>query len=273
MNPLLVAVVVFACVFGAAVFGVRLRSRLPEHHLGEESKDAVRIGMGLVATMAALILGLLVASTKGTYDSEKGAVTQMAAKIIVLDRVLDNYGPEARSVRQELRRAVESAVLRIWPEAGRGDETPVDPGVSWGSSLPKAIQKLIPQDDAQRTFKTQAAGLAADLAEMRWLIFEQAGSSISRPLLIVVIVWLAILFGSIGLFAPSNSTVFGALMLAAFSVSGAIFLIMELDQPFDGLVRISNAPMTQALNHLGAGLPEHLPAVRTNASSMPPRPL
>jgi len=117
--------------------------------------------------------------------------------------------------------------------------------------LPKAIQRLTPQDDAQRAFKVQAAGIASELGQMRWLMFEQAGSSISMPLLLVVIAWLAIIFGSVGLFAPSNATVVASLMLAALSVSGAIFLILELDPPFGGLISIPSKPMTSALSHLG----------------------
>jgi hypothetical protein len=116
--------------------------------------------------------------------------------------------------------------------------------------LPKAIQTLVPQDDAQRAFKTQATAISAELGQMRLLLFEQAGPSISNPLLIVVIVWLTIIFGSVGLFAPSNSTAVAALMLAALSVSGAIFLIVELDQPFGGLIEISSQPMRNVLSHL-----------------------
>lgn len=251
MNSHIVALVVFACVFGAVLLGMRLRAALPERHLSNETKDAVRIAMGLVATMAALILGLLVASAKSSYDTEKSEVTQMAAKIAFLDRVLVNYGPEAaQPARQVLRQAVEGAIVRIWSEA-RSGHGPADPSSAWSEALPKAIQKLSPQDDAQRVFKTQAMAITADLGQMRWLLFEQAGTSISQPLLIVVVLWLAIIFGSVGLFAPWNSTVVIALMLAALSVSGAIFLILELDQPFGGVIQISSASMRNALEHLG----------------------
>jgi hypothetical protein len=249
MNPHLIAALVFGCVFATTLLGMRLRATLPEHHLSTDTKDAVRIGMGLVATMAALILGLLVASAKGSYDTEKSEVTQMAAKIAFLDGVLVNYGPETQPARQVLRQAVEGAIARIWAEAaiGRG---PADPGSVWSEALPKAIQKLAAQDDAQRTFKAQAAALATDLGQMRWLLFEQTGTSLSTPLLVVVVAWLAIIFGSVGLFAPPNPTAIGALMLAALSVAGAIFLILELDQPFGGLIQISNQPMLNALSQL-----------------------
>jgi len=249
MNPYLVAPIVFACIFAATLLGMRLNAALPEHHLNADTKDAVRVGMGLVATMAALILGLLVASAKGSYDTEKSEVTQMAAKIAFLDRVLFNYGSETHPARQVLRQAVEGAIARIWAEATIG-HGPADPGSAWSEALPKAIQKLAPQNDAQSAFKSQAAVVTTDLGQMRWLLFEQTGTSISMPLLIVVVAWLAIIFGSVGLFAPPNPTAIGALMLAALSVAGAIFLILELDQPFGGLIQISNQPMLNALSHL-----------------------
>src|SRR6185503_5998663 len=98
---------VFACVFGAALLGMLLRYVLPEHHFSSDTKDTVKLAMGLVATMAALILGLLVASAKSTYDAESSGVTQMAAKIIFLDRVLANYGDETKEARELFRRTVQ----------------------------------------------------------------------------------------------------------------------------------------------------------------------
>jgi hypothetical protein len=249
MNPFIVGLITFAGVFGAALLGLRLGSALPEHHISKESKDAVRIGMGLVATMAALILGLLIATTNGSYDTKKSEMMEMAAKIAFLDQALANYGPETRDARQMLSRAVEAAMARIWME-DRPQHEAVDPSPIWSAALPKAIQALLPKDDAQRAFKGQAAAITAELAQMRWLLAEQTYASISKPLLIVVIIWLAIIFGSVGLFAPSNTTVVAALMLAALSVSGAIFLILELDRPFGGLIQISSEPMRNVLNHL-----------------------
>ena len=206
--------------------------------------------MGLVGTMAALILGLLVAAAKSAYDTEKNEVTQMAAKLVFLDRVLANYGPESAETRVVLRRMVEDSLSRMWPDE-RSHNAQLDPIGSGGEEVQKAIQKLAPRNDVQGSLKSQAVGVVSDLGQMRWLLFEQSGSSISMPLLIVVISWLAIIFFSWGLFAPSNSIAIAALLLAAVSVSGAIFLILELDQPFDGLIHISSAPMRNALAHLG----------------------
>jgi hypothetical protein len=250
MSDNAIGLLVLVCIFGASLLGMLLRPALSQHHLSPDTKDAVKLGMGLVGTMAALILGLLVAAAKSAYDTEKNEVTQMAAKIIFLDRVLANYGPESADTRLLLRRMVEGAVNRMWPEE-RSHNAQLDPAGSGHEELHKAIQKLSPRNDVQLSLKSQAVGVASDLGQLRWLLFEQSGSSISMPLLIVVVVWLAIIFASWGLFAPSNAIAIASLLLAALSVSGAIFLILELDQPFDGVIHISSAPMRNALAHLG----------------------
>ena len=241
---------VFACVFGAAVSAMLIRNALPKHHLSADTKDLVKLAMGLVATMAALVLGLLVASAKGSYDTQKAEVIQMSGKVVFLDRMLAHYGPEAAEARALLRRALEVAITRIWPE----HKLPVAelaPTAASGEAVFDMLQQLAPQNEAQRTMKAQALALASELGQMRWLLFEQAGSSISTPLVVIVVFWLAILFFSFGLFAPSNTTAVASLLVAALSVSGAILLILELDQPFSGMIRISSQPMQNALSQLG----------------------
>ena len=250
MNPLNVGLLVFASLFGAALLGIRVRAWLPGHHISPEAKDSVRVAMGTVATMAALVLGLLVASTKGTYDAERNESTQLAARIIYMDRVLAMYGTETALARDELREATSSMIERMWPEE-RGAQVVLEPNEKWSDELPKAIYRLAPKDEVQRALKDQATEMVDDLGQMRWLLYEQAETSVSRAMLLVVILWLGILFLSIGLFAPPNATVVVALMLSAVSVSGAIFLILELDRPYGGLISISSRPMRLALNHLG----------------------
>jgi hypothetical protein len=250
MNSSLIGIIVFACVFGAALLAMRLRAALPEHHLGADTKDTVKLTMGLVATMTALVLGLLVSSAKGSFDTQRTAVLQMAGKAAFLDRVLAHYGPDAAEARRALRQALETSVAQMWP-ADAGQAPLLVPDLARAESAYAAVQKLDPRDDAQRALKTQALALGADLGQMRWLLFEQSSTSISTPLVVIVVCWLAILFFSFGLFGPSNSTAIAALFVAAFSVSGAIFLILELDRPFGGLIRISNQPVLNAIGQLG----------------------
>lgn len=250
MNTTLVGILVFACVFGAAVLAMRLRAALPQHHLGEDTKNTVKLTMGLVATMTALVLGLLVSSAKGSFDTQRTAVVQMAGKAAFLDRVLARYGPAAAEVRTTLRQALEGAMAQLWPERS-GQAAQLAPNLARSEALYSAIQNLAPQNDAQAALKSQAQTMATDLAQMRWLLFEQASSSISTALLAIVVFWLAVLFFSFGLFGPPNSTAVAALLVAALSVSGAIFLILELDRPFGGLIRVSKQPVLSALSQLG----------------------
>lgn len=248
MNSMLIGLIVFGCVFGAGLLSLLLRAWLPQHHLSAETKDTVRLAMGLVATMAALVLGLLVASAKASYDTEKSEVIVMASKVAFLDHLLEMYGPDAAETRGLFHKAVQSMIDRLWPQSSAQPAQLAPPTTSAQTAF-RALQKLSPQTDEQRLIKAQAIAIATDFGQMRWLLSAQSGSSISFPLLVVVVGWLAILFFSFGLFSPLNGTVVAALLVAALSVAGAIFLIMELDQPFGGMIQISSQPMTSALVH------------------------
>lgn len=249
MNTTLAAGIVSACLFLAVILGTWIRRLLPQHHLTSDTKDTVKLAMGLVATMSALLLGLLVSSAKGSYDTTRGQVIQMAAKVAFLDRVLAVYGPEAVEVRRQFRAAAEEGVRRMWPgEANQPAQ--LTPNAHAGDAVYTAIQALSPRDDTQRALKTQAATLAVELAQLRTLVLVQSVSSISRPLLIMVVSWLVAIFLSFSLLAPPNATANLALMVAALSVAGAIFLILEMDHPFSGLIQVPSEPMLNAIKQL-----------------------
>lgn len=249
MSSVTMSLIVFACVFGGAVFGIVLRGALPQHHLSAESQGIVRLGMGLVATMAALVLGLLVSSAKSSYDAQSAELTEMSARVVFLDRVLAHYGLEAREARDVLRGAVVSSLDKIWPRERKASEVGA-PSIGAEALLDK-IQALSPKDDAQRSLQGQALSMAIGLGQTRWLLYEQGASTVSRPMIVVLIFWLTAIFISFGLFAPRNATVITALCIAALSVSGAIFLILEMYAPFSGWIKISSVPLRFALAHLG----------------------
>ena len=249
MITAITAAILFIGLVGVALLGRRVRRYLPQDHLSAESKDAVKLAMGLVATMTALLLGLLISSAKGTYDTVRSEVMQMAAKVAFLDRVLAVYGPEAAGARAQCRDIVADAVGRMWPEE-RGGSVPVGPNEQAGDAFYFAVLRLSPHDDSQRALKTQAATVMVDLAELRSLLQAQALPSISRPLLIGLVSWLVVIFFGFGLIAPPNTTTTLAFVAAAFSVAGAVFLILELDHPLSGLIRIPSEPMINVLNRL-----------------------
>jgi hypothetical protein len=223
---------------------------MPEHHLSDASKDVIKLGMGLIGTIAALVLGLVIATAKGSYDTQDAAVKHSAAKLMLLDRVLADYGPETKETRALIKNALARRIDQIWPQ-----ERSQSSGLDTQSELPatdigEKIQQLVPQNEVQRGLQARAIQIGGEIMETRWFVLGNAGSSIPLPFLIVVIFWLTIIFGSFGLLAPRNTTVITVLLVCALSVAGAIFLIMEMDQPFTGLMRISSAPLRYALSHL-----------------------
>ena len=250
MSSIAVSMIAFACVFGGAGCGILLSRALPQHHLSADSKDTVRMGMGLVATMAALVLGLLISSAKSFYDAQSAELTQVSARIILLDRLLAHYGPETKEARDVLRGVVADSIDRTWSQE-RTQPSKLGAPSTGPEVLLVKIQELSPKDDRQRSLHSQALNIVIGLAQTRWLMYEQGVGSVSGPMLVIPVFWLAAIFITFGLFAPRNATVIAALFVAALSVSGAIFLILEMYTPFGGVIEISSAPLRTALAHLG----------------------
>jgi len=247
MSNTAISLVVFAFAFGGALLGFFLRTVLPQHHLSAESKDIVRVGTAFVVTTVALVLGLLVASAKAYFDAQSTELTAMSAKVVLLDRVLAGYGPEAKEVCAQLRADVLQMLNQIWSEGG----TAPAPSAQGIAALFGKVQELSPRSDTQRSLQAQALNIALALGQTRWLMYEQSAAQVSKPLLVVVAFWLTIIFISFGLFAPKNSTVVASLFFSALAVSGAIFLILEMYTPFAGWIRVSSVPLRAALAHLG----------------------
>ena len=243
MRTILTSIVVFACVFGGALVGIALRSLLPEHHRSTESKELIRSTMALIGTLSALVLGLLVASAKGNYDAKRDQLTAASANIVLLDRVLSHFGPEALPARQAFKAAVSEAVDEIWQQGGRSSARFENAYV--------AISSLSAKSDAQRGLLAQANSLLLELGRSRWLLFARSESAISTPLLVLVVFWLTINFVSFGLFALRNPTILVALFVGALSVAGAVYIILEMDSPFKGVLRLSEAPMRAVIEQLG----------------------
>jgi hypothetical protein len=250
MSSLTVSVIVFAIVFGGALLGMFLRAVLPENHLSNESKDVVKIGMGLVATMSALVLSLVISSAKSSYDAQSVELTEASAKIILLNRMLLHYGPETKEARRVLRKTIENVVATMWNEK---QDAPGQMSASEGGKgdLFDQIQILEPRDERQRAVQAQALNLVMGLGQTRWLMYEQRSTAISMPLLVILVSWLTALFISFGLFAPRNGTVLASLVISAMSVGGAVFLILEMYAPYTGIIQISSAPLRVALANLG----------------------
>jgi hypothetical protein len=249
MNELGYAAITFVFTFGCAWLGTAIRGALPQGHLSKETQDVVRLGMGLVATMTALLLGLVTASAKGAFDANDVAVRAGASGVLTLDRLLARYGPETAPIRAQLKKALADRIEATWaPQIGA-------PALASGpipaELVENAILALTPATDTQRWFKTEALKLCEEVLRTRWRVLGSATGSVPRTFLTVVIFWLAMTFASFGLAAPRNATVVTALGIAAFSVAAAVFLILELDGPFTGLIRVSSEPLRHALANVG----------------------
>jgi len=248
MMDLIVALIGFACISIGLLVGMLLQNILPADHLNEASKDSVKIGAGMLATLTALVLGLLVSSAKSTFDAMNTAIASSGAKIIMFDRVLANYGPEANEVRHQLRETVAGAIDRIWSskrtspgglhaaESGTGVET-----------IQMKLNELTPKNNAQQELLAKAHQVANDVAQTRLMTIEEQQNVLPPIFLIFLIFWLVVLFFSFGLFAPRNATVLALLLFCALSVSSAIFLVLEMGRPLDGVIKASNAPLRKAL--------------------------
>jgi hypothetical protein len=248
VNPIEISLIIFCCIFAGALLGMWLASVLPEHHMSAENKDLVKLSVGLIGTMAALLLGLLVASAKSSYDARRNELTELAANTILLDRALAHYGPPAAEVRGILKIAISRMIDEVWQEDSTfAGSLPTQPlGVVYDK-----VQELVPRSEAQRVIQSQAESIMVKFGEERLLLFAQSGSSISKPFLTVVVFWLTVLFVSFGLFAPRNLAAIVTLLVAAISVAAALYLILDLDHPFSGLMQISSAPLRNALSVLG----------------------
>jgi hypothetical protein len=252
VSSFVIALIVFGCVSISALFSMLLRAMLPKHHLSQDTKDVVNLAIGLIATMAALVLGLLIASAKTSFDLENTGIQQTAANIIKLDRALARYGPETKDIREKFQRIVALRIHQIWPEGGSTPEKLDTPErTREGEGIEDAIRKLSPKTEIQRAIQSRILQINQDLMGTRWLLFVQALNPIPPLFLVVLVFWLCILFAGFGLYAPRNATVTVAFLLSALAVSSAIFLVLEMNKPFVGLIKISSAPLCYALSQLG----------------------
>ena len=252
MNSLNIALISAACIFSGVLLGLWLQSLLPNHHLTADSKDTVKLGAGLLATLSALVLGLLVSSAKSSFDTMNTEIMQGSAKLIYLDRVLADYGPETKSLRERLRANTAAGIQTIWPETKIPNSgVAAFEKMNGMEMLQIKILGLTPTNALQRLMLQQAEQTCTELRQSRWLIIEQTQNHLPMPFLVMLLFWLTALHFSFGLFAPRNTLVIIVLFICAVSVSGAIFLIFEMNHPLSGFIKVSGAPMLKALHHLG----------------------
>jgi hypothetical protein len=254
MSPQSISLVASACICGSILIGMFLQNVL---HLSDESKAGVKLGIGMIATMAALVIGLLIASAKGNFDMMNSGIRQISSRVMLLDRLMAQYGPELREARDLLSRVVHSTIEQIWPE-GKGGPAVAKVYKERGGLevIQDKLRQLSPRNDAQRWLQSRALQTSADIVEGRWLLTAQKGqSSLPMPFFVMLVFWLAIIFASFGLVSPCNAPVIVFLLICSLSAAGSLFLILELDAPAGGLIKLSSVPLQNALEHLGQVAP------------------
>jgi hypothetical protein len=250
MSPLALSGIIFALLLAGILVGAVLRRALPNTHLTKDTQDVVRLGAGLIATIGGLLLGLLIASAKGSYDTESTQVKQITADVILLDNLLKNYGPEALPIRNQMRSAVGPFVDRLWHEQNTEAKAPFAI-IAPAEKVYLDIQALSPQNDLQRSLQARAVQVSTSLAQTRLLLFVESSNNIPKPFLAILVFWLFVIFVTFSLFSPLNATGLVFLSLFAFSAACALFLILELNAPFAGLMQISSDQLRNALAPLG----------------------
>jgi hypothetical protein len=252
MNSITASLVVTLCVFAGGIVGLVLHRVVPKAHLTKETQDVIRLGTGMLSVMASLVLGLLIATAKSSYDTADHDNRSYAAELILLSETLRDYGDTAAAPRALLRQYTAQALRDVWPEPGEGPVRVENQEA--GETLEhvrEAIRALTPVDAGQRWLQDQALMITVSLQRQRWLLIEQNGPSV-RPVVIVILVsWITLLFASFGLNAPRNGTVVIAFLVCALAIGASIFLILEMDNPFTGILKIPAEPMASALAHMG----------------------
>jgi hypothetical protein len=249
-SPVVIGVIVLAVTLTGAIAGALVRRRVPQHNLSDETKSLVSVSMAVVATISALVLGLLLSNASNSFNAMQGQVTALSAEILRLDQVLRRYGPDTKLARDKLREYAERKRDDLFPK----NPADVELGNQSTYELLQEVEDLVlaikPTNARDQWWLNQATILAAKIGDVRFLLAQQVGQGTPRAALILLVFWLTLLFASFALFAPSNVISATTVTLCAIAIAGAVGMILELERGFGELVHVSPRPM----NHVVAVL-------------------
>src|SRR4051794_29673844 len=250
-HPIIIGLVAFAVILTGAFLGWKIRDRLPEHHLTEDTKNLVSLSMTVVATISALVLGLLISNANTSFIRLGGEVTTLSAEVLRLHQILRRYGSDTDPARRTLRQYAEHKAADLFP-----DDANVRLGNPSTYELLQRVEDMVlalkPANPRDQWWLGQAMTLAGKIGDARWLLAQQLGEGTPKLFVGLLIFWLALLFASFGLFAPRNLTSAVILTLSALAVAGAVAMFLELEQGFGSVIRISPEPMREAVKFLQA---------------------
>ncbi|MFO1160434.1 MAG: hypothetical protein U1E60_16465 [Reyranellaceae bacterium] len=250
MSPIVMACIAFALILAGTIAGALMRSRLPEQHLTGDSKEVIRLATALVGTLTAVVLALLFAATRTSFEHTSSFVSRLAADITELDEILRDYGPEAAPVRKQLRAEIGPLIDSIWQEQAEMAGRPTNLRGPHETSAAYLLRQLQPQNPVQSSLQVRALAVTADIAQTRLALFAQPPDSVAHPFVIVLVLWLTFIFTTFSMSAKPNTTLTIVLGVCVLSASAAVYLILELGQPFDGLMQVSNDTLRTALRPL-----------------------
>lgn len=251
-NSLIVGLIVFALLLSGAAVGAAIGAGLPKHHLTEDTKGLVSVSTAVVATLSALVLGLLISNANTSFTRLGGEVTALSAEILRLDHILRRYGAEAEPARNKLLQYAEHKSADLFPQ-GRTNAKLGNPSTyELLQQLEDMLLALRPANSRDQWWLSQAMALSAKIGDARWLLAQQVGQGTPKAFVAILVFWLTLLFASFGLFAPRNWTSAVILTLCALAVACAVGMFLELERGLGGLVQISAQPMRQAITTLEA---------------------
>jgi|SRR6266851_4203252 hypothetical protein len=242
-----IALVAFGLILASVAIGLMMRYWLPEEHISGDSKEVIRLATALIGTMAAVVLALLFASTRTSFEATNSSVGRMTTSVIELDHMLQEYGPEGRPLRAALRRDVVAIVASIWQDDVAAQRQARPDGPPGQVTVLTMLRQMTPANPLQGALQARALSVSGDLEQTRLTLLAQPTDSLSKPFVTVLVLWLCFIFLSFSMSAKANTTLVIILVICAFSASSAIYLILELGQPFDGLMQIPNAALRNAL--------------------------
>jgi len=241
------AAVVLLLTLTALWSGIRLSAALPSHHLINDARDSAKVGIGMLATLLALVLGLMITSAKRSFDEREAELVQTATSIVLLDRALLALGDEAQGARSQLRNVLDN-IARLASRQQRHDVDNNDwfQNLRAVSDLQKTILSISPRSDAEKWHQARAMQLSTAIAQDRVLMAERDTSTVPTALLVIVIGWVTVIYFGLGVFLVGNRSVYLALGICALAFACSIFIILELDTPFSGVVGVSDRSLIRA---------------------------
>jgi len=250
VSPELASLAVSVAVFSGALVGLYLHQMLPQAHLTRDTQDVVRLGTGMLSVLSSLVLAMLISTAKTTYDTTDKDLRTFSAELILLDETLRDYGDAASGPHDLLRQYTQRVVADTWPS---GDRDAVVDNQATGRVLERvreAIRALKPVDDGQRWLQDQALQTHVTLLRQRWQFIQGEAHSVRPVVLTILVSWIAFIFASFGLNAPQNGTVVAAFLVCSLAIGGSVFLVLAMDSPLSGAMRVPSEPMRRALSHM-----------------------